>query len=124
MVMSKAASVPAYLKGLPTERRAALSKLRAVIRKTVPEAKEQVSSGLPVYMLNGEMVIAFAAQKNYMAFYCCELDILKTYEKRLGKLDCGKSCVRFRKAEDLDLELVADIVRDAAKSARARARNA
>jgi uncharacterized protein YdhG (YjbR/CyaY superfamily) len=118
MVSSKAATVAAYMKELPAERRAALAKLRALLRKGAPKAKEDMAYGMPTYTLDGELLFAFAAQKNNYALYCCYTGVLQKHKKRLGKLDCGKSCVRFRKPEDLDLDVVADMVSDSVKAVR------
>ncbi|MHC4845607.1 MAG: iron chaperone [Planctomycetota bacterium] len=121
MVQSKAATVAAYMKELPAERRAALARLRALIRKGAKGATEDMRYGMPTYTLDGEYLFAFAAQKNNYSFYCCYTDVLKKHKKRLGKLDCGKSCVRFRKPEDLDLDVVADMVSDSVKAVTKKA---
>lgn len=59
-------------------------------------------------------LIGLAAQKNYMAMYICAVIdgkyIAETHEKELGKVNVGKSCVRFKKFEDLDLDNVRKIL--------------
>jgi len=51
-------------------------------------------------------LLALAVQKNHMALYACAvLDgeyVAEKYANKLGKVNCGKSCIRFKKASDLD----------------------
>ena len=124
MVTSKAKTVPAYIKEVPAEKQATLKLLRQAIRKAAPSAKEGMVHGVPTYSVNGEVLFAFAAQKQYHAFHCCEVDVKKTFKERLGKVDCGKSCVRYRKPEDVDVKLIGDIVRAGLKVAKAKAKAA
>ncbi len=104
---SNAVTVSEYLAELPPERRAALEKLRALITRIAPEATEGMKYGLPCF---GELC-AFASQKNYMALYVCEGEIVDAHRARLGKLDVGKGCIRFKRIEDLPLDAVESILR-------------
>jgi len=106
-VISKATTVGGYLKELPPERRAALGKLRALIRRVAPTTKETMKYGLPSF---GELC-ALASQKNYMSLYVCEGDIVKAHLAELGKVSCGKGCIRFRRIDDLNLSAVESIFR-------------
>jgi len=53
-------------------------------------------------------VIALANQKNYISIYICAVDkgeyIAEKYKQSLGRVSVGKSCIRFKKIEDLDLQ--------------------
>lgn len=124
MAMSKATTVAAYLKELPTDRRAEISKVRKVVRDHLPPGyKEQlvwgmISYGVPLSRksdtYNGQPLcyVALAAQKNFNTLYLMSVyanaKTRKAFEdgfKKAGKkLDMGKSCVHFRTAEDLPLE--------------------
>jgi uncharacterized protein YdhG (YjbR/CyaY superfamily) len=108
---SSATTVTEFLAELPAERKAAMTKLRAVVRKAAPDAAETMQYGMPTYELDG-MLCAFASQKNYMAFYG-DSEIVDAHRAALGKLDCGKGCIRFRKLEDLPLETIGTIVKEA-----------
>ena len=110
---SDASTVPEYLAELPPDRQAALKKVRSVIRKAVPNAKESMQYGMPGYELNG-LVCALASQKNYMALYVCEPEIVDAHRDALGKLNCGKGCIRFRTIEELPLDAISDILQEAA----------
>ena len=108
---SKAATIGEYLDELSPDRRAALSKLRALIHRVSPGTDEAMKYGLPSF---GELC-AFASQKNYMAFYVCEGDIVKAQLAQLGKVDCGKGCIRFKRIEDLNLNAIENILREILK---------
>jgi uncharacterized protein YdhG (YjbR/CyaY superfamily) len=109
---SQATSVPDYLAELPDDRRTALTKLRSVLRKAAPDAKEAMAHGMPSYELNG-MLYALASQKNHMALYVCEPEIVDAHREALGKLNSGKGCIRFRRLEELPVDAIAAIVREA-----------
>ena len=89
-----------------------MTKLRSLIRKAAPDAKESMQSGMAAYDLSG-MLCALASQKNYMALYVCEPDAVEAHRDALGKLNCGKGCIRFRSLEELPLEAIAGILKEA-----------
>lgn len=64
-------------------------------------------------------VVCLANQKNYMSLYLgCEGDtyLAEEYADQLGKVSCGKSCVRFKKLEDLNLKVALKLVKLSAKN--------
>ena len=127
---SEAKTVTAYLADLPEDRRKALKKIRAVIRKHLPKGyKEGMNWGMISYEVplrvcpdtyNGQplMYAALASQKRHMAIYLCGLyasaKVQKRFDARLKKegpkLDRGKSCLRFKKLEDVPLDLVGELI--------------
>ena len=115
---SNATTVSDYLAELPTDRQAALEKVRSAIRKTTPEANESMQHGMAAYDLNG-MLCALASQKNHMALYVCNPDVVNAYRAALGKLNSGKGCIRFRKLDDLPLDTIAEILQEAGAKRRA-----
>ena len=130
MVSSKASTVAEYLAELPRERRKVISAVRAVIRKNLPKGyRETMNWGMICYEVplkrypetyNGQplMYAALAAQKNHYGVYLTTVYQDLRQEQRLResfraagqKLDMGKSCVRFRKLEDLPLEVIGEII--------------
>ena len=110
---SKATTVDAYLAELPDDRREALTELRAMIRAAAPDAVEGMQYGMASYV-RGDILFGLASQKAHMGLYVCDADAVEAHRKRLGKLDCGKGCIRFKKLADLPLDAVADILREAA----------
>lgn len=107
-MQSKAATISEYLEELPADRRSALKELRALIHRVAPETVEHMQYGLPAF---GDLC-AMASQKNYMALYVCEGEIVKRRLPQLGKVSCGKGCIRFKRLSDLNLNVVEGILRD------------
>ena len=130
MVMSKATTVDAYLDELPEEKRAAISKVRAVVKKHLPKGyKESMSHGMITYAIplerypdtyNGQPLcyIGLASQKNYNSLYLMgvygdpekEKLLADGFAKAGKKMDMGKSCLRFKEVEDLPLDAIGKIV--------------
>ena len=128
MVKSAAASVEDYLAELPPDRRAALEEVRAVILKNLPRGYvEGLGFGMIGYTLplskypdtyNRQPLCyaGLAAQKNHCAVYLMaayadprvEKSIRDGFRKAGKKLDMGKSCIRFRRAADLPLDVIGD----------------
>jgi len=107
-MQSKAATISEYLEELPPDRRSALSELRALIHRVDPKAVEAMQYGLPAF---GDLC-ALASQKNYMSLYVCESDIVKAHLAQLGKVSCGKGCIRFKRLADLNLSAVESVLRE------------
>ena len=130
MVQSKAATVDGYLAELPEERRAVVSAVRDVIRRNLPRGySETMGYGMITYCIplddypdtyNGQPLCCagLAAQKNSYSLYLMsaytdpkrEDAIRKAFEKAGKKLDMGKSCIRFKKTEDLPLADIGKVV--------------
>jgi len=127
---SDAATVAEYLAGLPADRREALEKVRKVILKYLPKGYEEAMNwGMITYQIPlktypdtyNKQPLAYAAlasQKNNMAVYLMGIygdtamrrKFEAAYRKSGKRMDAGKSCVRFRKLEDLPLELVGQTI--------------
>jgi uncharacterized protein YdhG (YjbR/CyaY superfamily) len=129
-VQSGAATVADYLAELAPERRQAIEAVRAEILANLPEGYEEAMNwGMITYQVplethpdsyNGKplMYAGLASQKNHMAVYLIAMyaeDVtreafLAAYRVTGKKLDVGKSCVRFKKLEDLPLELIGETI--------------
>lgn len=119
------------------EREPEMRELDALIRKAAPSLKPQLHAGMSITMLGyglfeyktksgsgGEWpAVAIAPQKNYLSLYICAVKdgkyITEVYEDRLGKVSCGKSCIRFKKYEDLNTDTVVEILTDIEKDMNA-----
>ena len=110
---SNAGTVSAYLNELPAERRKALETLRGMIEKAAPQAKPTMKYGLPTWEWNGPL-FALAARPHGMELYVAEPDLLAKRRKTLGDVEVGTASVRFKRIEDLNLEIVAALLADAA----------
>ena len=101
----KPKTVDDYLEGLEPGRREALTTLRSVVQETVPGARETIRYGMPTYEKDGEVLCSFASQKHYMSLYM-DVELVEEYLDELAHLDVGKSCIRFKKLEQLPLDTV------------------
>jgi uncharacterized protein YdhG (YjbR/CyaY superfamily) len=117
-VISKAATVDEFLRGLPESDRDVLQKIRALFLDAGGSVAESMKFRMPTYLIGEEIVGAFNKQKNYLCLYL-NPEALTPFRKDLGALDCGKSCIRFRKPADLPLGLAKKMIRAAVKLARA-----
>ena len=129
-MQSKATTVEDYLSDLSDDRRDAISTVRNVVLDNLPEGYEEmmlfgmISYVVPLsvvpdtYNKQPLMYAALASQKRHMALYLTNVygdESLENWfrERYLAtgkRLDMGKSCVRFRKLDDLPLELVAETI--------------
>lgn len=67
-------------------------------------------------------LIALAAQKRHLSLYVCAVVdgeyLAETRSAELGKVSCGKSCIRFTSLDDLDTEALSTLLRDAVAATR------
>ncbi|MCL7376922.1 iron chaperone [Streptomyces sp. 35G-GA-8] len=111
MVRSRAEDVDGYLTEVPEERRETLARLRQLCRAELGGFDEVMAYGMPAYERDGAAEIAFASQKQYISFYLMRGDVREAFEERLAGQDMGKGCLRFRKPEQVDFDLVRDLLR-------------
>ncbi|RDI55054.1 DUF1801 domain-containing protein [Flavobacterium glaciei] len=133
-MQSTANTVSAYLEEIPEERKIAFSKLRETILENIPKGfVEQISYGMIGYVVphsiypNGYHCepklplpfIAISSQKNFIALYHMGIyakpELLNwlnsEYPKHSKqKLDMGKSCIRFKKIDQIPFDLIAELV--------------
>ena len=105
---SQTEAVDIYLNEQALERQAALQTVRDLIFEAVPGIRETMRYRMPTYELD-EVVVAFASQKHYMSLYL-DTELVEKYGDALAGLDCGKSCVRFKRIDDLPLDTVRTIL--------------
>ena len=130
MVKSEASTVEEYLAELPEDRRAVVAEVRRLILENLPSGyREGMNWGMITYEIplerypttyNGQPLgyVALAAQKNYYALYLLgvyadseqEIALSKAYAEAGKRLDMGKSCLRFRKLDDLLMRPVAQTI--------------
>ena len=127
---STAATVEEYLSELPQDRREAVESVRQVILDNLPPGYEEVMNwGMITYQVpletypdtyNGRplMYAALASQKQHISLYLTGIyvdsEAQQTFEaayRATGKrYDVGKSCVRFKKLDDLPLPLIGESI--------------
>ena len=130
MVKSEAVTADQYLPELSDDRRASISEVRQVILDNLPEGyRETVQFGIISYVVPLETFpktynrkpltyISLASQKDYMSLYLMSIcgdeekasDFDAEFEASGRKMDRGKSCVRFKKVDDLPIDLIGKTV--------------
>ncbi|RZS99037.1 DUF1801 domain-containing protein [Aquimarina brevivitae] len=132
-MQSNAATPDEYITQIPVERQAIMQQLRAVIKNNLPEGfEETMNYGMIGYVVphsiypsgyhcNPELPLPFiniASQKNYIAVYHSGIYadpilmewFVAEYPKYVTtKLDIGKSCIRFKKPEQIPLQLIGEL---------------
>ena len=124
------ASVEEYLASLPADRRAEIERVREVVTRNLPTGYEEgvgfgmicysvpLSAYRDTYNKQPLMYAALASQKNYLSLYLMpvygdnQLDrqLRAAFAAARKKLDMGKSCIRFKRADDLPLDAIGDVV--------------
>src|SRR5690349_1430996 len=121
----KAKSVEEYMKLLSPDRRETISSLHAFIQKAAPTLTPHFAYNMLGYgsfkykNYKKEIVdwptISLASQKNYISLYICAVEngeyIAEKYKDTLGKVSVGKSCIRFKKLDDLNLKALEKIIK-------------
>jgi Domain of unknown function (DU1801) len=130
MASSSAATVKEYIASLPADRRKAVEKVRKVVRANLPPGyKEGMLYGMIGYYVpftllpdtyNGQPlgIAGIASQKGHLSLYLmCVYGsphlrgwFEDGFRKAGKKLNMGKSCVRFKSADDLPLDLIGQAI--------------
>lgn len=116
MVQSRAATVDDWFAELDPGRRPALEAVRASAIRRLGAAAERMSYGMPAYVRPGEAapIFAFNSQKQCISLYVSPRVHALHADARSG-LDAGKSCIRFRRPEQIDQGLVDRMLADTAR---------
>jgi uncharacterized protein YdhG (YjbR/CyaY superfamily) len=128
------ATVQDYIQSLPEDRQSAITKLCSIVKKNLPKGFEEcISYGMIGYSVPHSLYpkgyhcdpkialpfLSIASQKNFIAIYhmgiYADPTLLNWFTQEYpkhskGKLDMGKSCIRFKKADQIPFELIAELV--------------
>jgi uncharacterized protein YdhG (YjbR/CyaY superfamily) len=105
------ASVDAYLAAQPTAVRRALERVRALLRKALPGASEEISYQIPTYKLDGNMVLYFAGYPRHYAIYPATVRLLEELGSEADGRLHGKATLRFAVDEAVPARLISRIAR-------------
>jgi len=132
-MQSKAKTTEDYIASLPEDRKKAMNELRDVIIKNLPEGfEEQMGYGMTGWVVPHSLYpggyhcdpkqplpfLGLASQKNFIALYHMGIyldpELLEWFQSQWPKhtsrkLDMGKSCIRFKKVEDIPVALVGEL---------------
>lgn len=128
-------TVSEYLANLPEDRIEAFNKIRQVVLSSLPEGFEEcMNYGMIGYVVphsiypsgyhcDPKLPLPFmnvASQKNFIAFYHMGIygnpELMNWFVSEFpnyskAKLDMGKSCVRFKKMNEIPFELIGELVK-------------
>ena len=127
---SNAKTVDEYIAELTLERQQDIRAVRKVIQENIPDGYEEVMNwGMITYQVplsvypdtynrKPLMYVALASQKNHMAVYISSIyadegrreQFEEEYRQTGKRYDVGKSCVRFRKLDDLPMPVIAKAI--------------
>jgi len=109
-VKEKTEEVEAYFQALAPERRSALEELRSLILEVAPDVVETMKYRMPTYEYE-DVLCSLASQKHYMSLYM-DTGIVEKYREKLAGLSVGKSCIRFKRLEDLPLDTIRQMLKE------------
>ena len=107
--MKRAKDVDEYIAYAQKEVQGKLKELRAVIRKTAPNAEERISYGMPYYGYKGRLAY-FAYAKGHIGFYIPP-PVIEEHEKELNVYGTSTATVRFPLNEKLPIALIKKLVK-------------
>jgi uncharacterized protein YdhG (YjbR/CyaY superfamily) len=114
------ASIDEYLAPLSEPERAALERLRTLIKAAAPEAVEAISYGMPAFKYHGPLV-GFAAFKEHMSFFPMSVAVIDTHRDRLEGFETTKGTVHFTLDRQLPAALVKSMVKARVKEQEQKA---
>ena len=132
---STAKTTKEYLEALPEDRKIPMTQLLDTIAKNLPKGfTEQMNYGMPSFVVPHSIYpagyhcdpklplgfVCIASQKNFIALYHMGIysmpDLMEWFTKEYprhsqAKLDMGKSCIRFKKPEQIPYDLIAELMK-------------
>ena len=109
MVRNK--DVTAYIAAFPAPARAALTRVRGIIRRAVPEAEEMISYQIPAYKLHRRPVLFFAAWKEHYSLYPSNARLVAAFKDQLSKYEISKGTIRFPLSNGVPVTLIERIAK-------------
>lgn len=104
-----------FLVSLPPDRRGEVEAVWQVVRENMPDGySEEIGPKFLVFKADSEWYVALANQKNYISLYLMPLYVFPELKAKLDesemKVKGGKSCINFKKADELPLDVIGEIV--------------
>ena len=134
-MQSRVTNVSDYIKEIPLDKKGTFEELRNIIKNSIPKGfEEQMSYGMVGYVVPHTLYptgyhcdpklplqfVSVASQKNFIAFYHMGIYaspellnwFVSEYPKHCkSKLDMGKSCIRFKKIDDIPYKLIGELIK-------------
>ena len=100
-----------YLDNLDPEQKAALERVRAVVRRLAPDAEEGRSYGVPAFLYAGSPLLGFAALKKHLSIFPFSPAAIDAVREQLDGFDLAKGTIRFTPDKPVPEAVTADLVR-------------
>jgi uncharacterized protein YdhG (YjbR/CyaY superfamily) len=105
----KPTTIDEYLAGVSSDKRAALQRLRKIIKSAAPGMEECISYRMPAFRFEGKVLVWMGAAANHCSFY--PGGIVQTFEGDLASYQTSKGTIRFQSDDPLPAALVRKIVK-------------
>jgi uncharacterized protein YdhG (YjbR/CyaY superfamily) len=110
-VKASGKSIDQYLATIPASHRAALIRVRAIVRKAYPAAEEGLYYQLPAFRLNGKAFVAFRSSKAHCSLHPLSGTVLPSLKAKLAAFDFSRGTIRFTPEKPLPESLIKAILR-------------
>ena len=101
--------VDIYLEQLPPPQRREMERIRRIVRKYYPDAREAISYGMPAFKYNGKYLVAYWSFENYMSLFPTAA-IVEALHDQLTGYTTSKSAIQFTLKKPLPETLIAEIL--------------
>ena len=102
-------AIDEYLKNVSTPQKAALERVRKVVKQIVPDAEEVISYGMPAFKVNKQYLIYFAAFKNHMSIFPTADPMIAAIGE-LSKFRTSKGTLQFTEDNPIPEPLIKEII--------------
>jgi uncharacterized protein YdhG (YjbR/CyaY superfamily) len=109
-------NVKSYIDAQSPEWQPTLKKLRTLCRRELRGFTEGIAYGMPSYSRAGQVEVSFAKQARYLSLYILQQPVLDAYRAQLTGISMGKGCIRYRRPDQIDWDLVSGLLADAKTS--------
>lgn len=107
----KSATIDEYLDRVTPQQRAALERIRRLVRAAAPRAAECISYQLPAFRLDGRPLVAFGATARHCAFYPMSGTTVAAFARQLTRFETSKGTIRFSPDKPLPAARVRKLVK-------------
>lgn len=103
--------VDVYLSELPAAQQRELERIRRIVRKFYPDAREAISYGMPAFKYEGKYLIAYWAFKDHMSVFPTP-DTIEALKAKLTDFTTSKGTIQFTLKKPLPETLIAEILQE------------
>jgi hypothetical protein len=121
-----------YIAQIDEPRRGEIQQLHDLIRAIAPDLEPHIEAGMlgyghyhyryPSGREGDWFPVGLASQKRYISVYVCGVRdgryVAESNAPRMPKANVGKSCIRFKRLADMDLDILVDVIREGVETMR------